>query len=122
MDLDSWFPNFDLFIMQLLPALILVTFVIILFEFWIRRKKSKKSKKKMDWMDTMIWITSVYFFIPLYRIAQYLTGEKEYETLVRELFVDDFYNYMVLMLMVGIVGAMFIFLQKFGKGSEGAEQ
>lgn len=109
MELDDWIPNFDLFVMVILPALIAITVTVVLIDFW-----AKRSRKTSDytWMDVLLWISAVYFVVPIWRIIQYLQGNKSYEVLVGELFVDDFYNYMVILLMVGIVGAVYILLRK----------
>ena len=109
MELDDWIPNFDLFVMVVLPALIAVTVTVVLVDFWAKRRGKVSD---YSWMDVLLWMSAVYFVIPIWRIIQYLQGEKSYSTLVNELFVDDFYNYMVILLMVGIVGATYILLKK----------
>ena len=109
MELDNWIPNFDLFVMLILPALIAVTVVVLLVDFWAKRSPKPS---EYTWMDILLWMSAVYFVIPIWRIIQYLQGEKSYSVLVSELFVDDFYNYMVILLMVGITGAIYIFLRK----------
>ena len=110
-NLDEWFPNFDLFVMQIIPALIMLTLALILMEYWTRKKKVRK-KREISWMDTVIWFTAVYLFIPIYRIIQFVQGDKSYTVLVRELFIDDFYNYMAILLVAGIAGAIYIMSKK----------
>ena len=109
MELDDWIPNFGLFVMLILPALLAVTVTVILIDFWAKRGRRTSD---YTWMDVIIWMSAVYFVIPLWRVIQYLQGNKTWGTLVEELFVDDFYNYMVILLMVGITGAVYIRLRK----------
>jgi hypothetical protein len=110
-ELDDWIPNFDLFVMTILPAILAITIAVILIDFWVKRGARDRGGEFV-WMDILIWMTAVYFVIPAWRVIQYLMGEKSFSVLVEELFIDDFYNYMVLLLMVGIVGAVYIFLAK----------
>jgi hypothetical protein len=112
MELDDWLPNFDLFVMTVLPALLAVTIAVILINFWTKRSKKPS---EYSWMDVLLWMTAVYFIIPFWRIIQYLLGDKSFSILVEELFIEDFYNYMVLLLIVGIVGAVYILLRKSRK-------
>jgi len=112
MDLDQWFPNFDLFVMTILPALLLITFLIILLDFWRRRSKVRKTGRKVDWFDVLLWFSALYLIVPIYRVYQYLVGEKTWLTLVHELFTVDFENYMLVALLAGIGGAAFIFFQR----------
>lgn len=120
MNINDWFPNFDLFVMQILPALILLAFIMGLIEFWVRKSK-RKSRKPIEWMDVIIWFSALYLIVPIYRIYQYLKDKKSWETLLEELFVTDFQNYMFIMLVVGIIGVGFIFLNMnivHGRASE----
>jgi putative effector of murein hydrolase len=117
-DPGEWIPNFDLFVLWLLPLLLGVTVLVILLDFWQGRGKGKK--RSYGWMDYVIWLTAVYFVVPFWRIVQYLQGDKSWTVLVEELFTDDFFNYMVILLMAGILGAIYIMqekLRRWGVGS-----
>lgn len=112
MNLDDFIPNFSLFIMRLLPGLLFATFFIIMVTFWLNRRMLKPERDERDWMTILIWGSLLYLIVPIWRVIEFLRDEKSWSDLVEELFVDDFKNYMFLMLVVGIFGAMMILKRK----------
>jgi len=110
-NMDNWFPNFELFVLHILPALILLTLAVIIAAYWTNRPK-RKEKTPMDWMDVFKWGTALYMIVPIYRIIGYIKGTVGFGDLVEGLFVTDFYNYMVLALITGLMGLMFILRKK----------
>jgi len=109
-DLDDWFPNFDLFVMRILPTLIFVTILVLLIQYWTKRPTLQK--KPLSWMDILVWGSLLYLIVPIWRIIDYLTDKITWLELIEGLFVTDFKNYMLIMLIVGIMGAFMILNQK----------
>ena len=110
-DIDEWIPNFEMFVLVILPALILFT-TIVFFIAWYMNRPKNKIKTTMDWMDLMKFGTALYLIIPIYRIISYIQGNVGVEELIRGLFITDFFNYMVLALLTGIMGLVFILKDK----------
>jgi hypothetical protein len=110
-NIDEWIPNFQMFVLIILPALILMTFAVFVISWWINRPK-KPEKTSMDWMEIMKLGTALYMIVPMYRIMQYVQGEIEFNVLIQGLFVEDFRNYMILALLTGIMGLVFILRKK----------
>ena len=110
-EIDEWFPNFEMFVMFMLPALIMVTIAVFLITFWINKKKTA-TKAPMDWMDIMKFGTAIYLVVPVWRIISYLRGDINNSELIQGLFVTDFINYMTLALLTGIMGLIFILKKK----------
>ena len=110
-EIDDWIPNFEMFVLIVLPALILVTVAVFIISWWVNRPK-KDQQTPMDWMDIFKFGTALYMIVPIYRIIGYIQGDVGQEELVRGLFVTDFYNYMLLALVTGIMGLMLILKEK----------
>lgn len=110
-NIDDWIPNFQMFVMIILPALIIMTFLVFIISWWINRPK-KLAKSHMDWMEVMKLGTALYLIVPIYRIVNYVQGKIGFQELIRGLFVTDFRNYMILALMTGFIGLIFILRNK----------
>jgi len=110
-DIDSWFPNFEMFVLFILPAIILVTIAVFIVSWWVRRPK-REEKAPMDWMEIMKFGTALYLIIPIYRVVDYVRGNVGSGDLIRGLFVTDFTNFMLLALLTGIMGLIFILRKK----------
>lgn len=111
-DINDWFPNFTMFVLIILPALILFTMMVFFVAWWLNRPDRKQKKTPMDWMDLMKFGTALYLLVPMFRIVEFIRGNIGVEELIRGLFVTDFFNYMVLALITGMMGLFFILKQK----------
>ena len=110
-DIDEWIPNFEMFVLFVLPVLILITIAVFFLE-WYEKRPKKKLKFDIDWMDLMKFATALYLLVPIYRIIRYVEGKVGVDELVRGLFVTDFFNYMLIALLTGIIGLVFILKNK----------
>lgn len=110
-EIDEWIPNFEMFVLLILPVLIVVTLAVLLLAWFMSRKKGE-TKDPMDWMNLFKFATAIYLLVPIWRIIDYIQGNIGFETLVRGLFVTDFFNYMVLCLITGMMGLLFILFHK----------
>lgn len=111
-DIDEWIPNFEMFVLLILPVLIVVTLAVLLLAWFMSRKNKGGTKDPMDWMDLFKFATAIYLLVPIWRIIDYIQGNVGFDDLVRGLFVTDFFNYMILCLITGIMGLLFILFHK----------
>lgn len=105
-EIDEWIPNFEMFILIILPTLLIVT-VVMIFVLWFFERT-----KEWNWMSVFKFASAFYLVVPLFRIINYIQGDVGIDDLARGLFVTDFLNYMILVLLMGIIGLLFIIKKK----------
>lgn len=121
MNVDDWIPNWDLFVLTLLPVLILVFFLSILlyrglvymkWRKWQRENPDPASQRSIDMVRVLTFVPYVYLIFPIFRIWDYLLGDITFLELVDGLFTVDFRGFMMVALIVFIIVAMAHLVEK----------
>lgn len=105
-DIDSWIPNFRLFVMILAPLVLILFAIMVLASRWL--KIGKGAKKRMTFAEMLGLIPALYLLQPMYEMGEYLYGTRT--EIVERLFLYHFPIFMFIVVCVGIGQVVYYWL------------